>query len=54
MSFLLYFVGVIVFIAGLGWIATLLGMPQTYILIGAAVLLAVGLFTAVSRARVPD
>ena len=53
MSLLLHVVGVIVFVAGLGWIATLLGISQTYILIGAVILLAIGLFTAVARMR-PD
>jgi len=54
MSFLLYVVGFIVFIAGLGWIATLLGAPQAWILGGALVLLAIGIFTAVTRTRVSD
>ena len=54
MAFLLYFVGFIVFIAGLGWIATLLGAPQTWILAGALVLLALGVFTAVSQIRVRE
>jgi hypothetical protein len=54
MSFLLYLVGFIVFIAGLAWLATMLGISQTYILIGAGILLAIGLFTAASRARGKD
>ena len=54
MSFLLYFVGFIVFIAGLGWIATLVGVPQLYIVPGALVLLALGLVTAISRSRAPE
>ena len=54
MSFLLYFVGFIVFIAGLGWIATLIGVPQLYILAAAAALLCVGLVTAISRSRAPE
>lgn len=51
MSFLLYIVGFIVFIAGLAWLATALGVSQTYILVGAAALLGIGLFTAAARAR---
>lgn len=54
MSFLLYFVGFIVFIAGMGWIATLVGIPQVYIVAAALALLGVGLFTALSRARATD
>ena len=46
MSFLLYLIGFIVFIAGLAWLATTLGVSQTYILIGAGVLLGIGLLTA--------
>jgi hypothetical protein len=51
MSFLLYLVGFVVFIAGLGWLATVLGISQTYIMIGAVILLGIGLFTAVSATR---
>jgi len=54
MSFLLYFVGFIVFVAGLGWLATLAGISQTYVAAGALVLLGIGLFTAISRARERD
>ena len=54
MSFLLYVVGFIAFIAGMGWIATLLGAPQAWIVGAALVLLAVGVFTAVSRVRAID
>ena len=54
MSFLLYFVGLIVFIAGMGLIATLLGAPQTWILAAALVLLGVGVFAAVSRTRASE
>ena len=51
MSFLLYIVGFIVFIAGLAWLATALGVSQTYLLIGAGVLLGIGLLTAAARSR---
>ena len=52
MSFLLYFVGCIVFIAGLAWIATAIGVSQTYVLTGSALLLAVGTIFAIIRSRV--
>lgn len=51
MSFLLYVVGFVVFIAGMGWLATLLGAPQAWIAAGALVLLVIGVFTAISQAR---
>ena len=55
MSFLLYIVGFIVFIAGLAWVATMLGVSQTYIMIGVVVLLGIGLFTAAAtRARAKE
>ena len=51
MSFLLYMIGFIVFIAGLAWLATVAGVSQVFVTIGAVILLAIGIFTAVSRAR---
>ena len=54
MSFLLYMVGFIVFIAGLAWLATVVGVSQTYIMIGAVILLGLGIFTAVGRTRAKD
>ncbi len=49
MPFLLVLVGFIVFIAGLAWLATALGVSQTFVLIGALVLLAVGIFVAATQ-----
>lgn len=54
MSFLLYLVGSVVFIAGLAWLATIAGLSQAYILAGAAILLVVGVVTAISQTRVTD
>lgn len=54
MSFLLYLVGFIVFIAGLAWLATVMGLSQTYIMIGAVILLGIGIVTAVTRTRTKD
>ena len=54
MSFLLYIIGFIVFIAGMGWLATLMGVSQTYILIGAALMLGVGILTGISRSLRKD
>jgi len=54
MSFMLYIVGFIVFIAGLAWLATVMGVSQTYIMIGAVILLGIGIFTAATRTRSKD
>ena len=54
MSFALYLIGFIVFIAGLAWLATVMGVSQTYILIGAAILLGVGVVTAAGHTRDKD
>jgi positive regulator of sigma E activity len=51
MSFALYLIGFIVFIAGLAWLATMAGLSQTYIMIGAVILLAIGIYTAATRTR---
>ena len=51
MAFLLNFVGMIVFVAGLGWLATSLGVAQTFVLPAALVLLVLGVFMAIARAR---
>ena len=54
MSFLLYLMGFVVFIAGLGWLATVMGLPQTYILIGAVILLGIGIVTAATHTSAKD
>lgn len=54
MSFLLYIIGFIVFIAGLGWLATVMGVSQTYIMIGAVIMLGLGIVTGVARTREKD
>ena len=51
MSFLLYMIGFIVFIAGLAWLATVAGVSQVFVTIGAVILLGVGIFTAIARMR---
>ena len=54
MSFALYMIGFIVFIAGVAWACMVAGVPQLYIMIGAVILLGVGVITAVSRTRSKD
>ncbi len=54
MSFALYLIGFILFIAGLAWLAAVMGVSQTYIMIGAVILLGIGIFTAATRTRAKD
>lgn len=51
MSLLLFLVGFVVLVAGLASLATAFGLSQTYVLIGAAVLMAFGILAGVSRSR---
>jgi hypothetical protein len=53
-SFLLYAIGFVVIVTGLAWLATMLGVSQTYVLIGVGVLLCAGLFTAATSATARD
>jgi len=52
MALMLYLVGLVVFVAGLGWLATSLGAAQGWVALAALVLLALGVVAAVARARV--
>ncbi|MEO7642750.1 MAG: hypothetical protein ABI858_03440 [Pseudoxanthomonas sp.] len=54
MSFALYMIGFIIFMAGLIWAAVVAGVPQLYIGIGALVILGIGIFSAVSKTRAKD
>ena len=54
MSFGLYIVGFVILIAGLAWAAATAGIPQLYIMIGAVIVLGIGIVTAVSRTRSKD
>ena len=54
MSFALYMIGFLIFIAGVAWAAVVAGVPQLYIIIGAVILLGIGVLTAVSRTRSKD
>jgi hypothetical protein len=54
MSFALYMIGFLIFIAGVAWAAVVAGVPQLYIIIGAIILLGIGILTAVSRTRSKD
>ncbi len=54
MSFALYMIGFLIFMAGVVWAAVVVGVPQIYIAIGALILLGIGIFSAVSRTRAKD
>lgn len=51
LSFALYLLGSIVCIAGVAWIATLLGAAQTYVTVTAAIVFAIALFAAAAHRR---
>jgi hypothetical protein len=54
MSFALYMLGFLIVIVGLAWGAMVAGVPQIYIMIGAVVLLGIGIVSAVKRTRPKD
>jgi hypothetical protein len=54
MSFGLYMIGFLIVIVGLGWAAMVAGVPQLYIVIGAVILLGIGIISAVKRTRPKD
>lgn len=54
MSFALYMIGFLIFLAGLIWAAVTAGVPQLYIGIGAMIMLGIGIFSAVSKTRSKD
>ena len=49
MSFVLYLIGFMILMAGLIWAATAIGISQTYIAIGAVILMGMGSMAAVSQ-----
>jgi hypothetical protein len=54
MSFALYMIGFLIFMAGLMWGASVMGVPTLYIGIGALIILGIGIFSAVGRTRGKD
>lgn len=54
MAFLLYVLGFIVLISGLASLATLIGVAQAYVIGGALVLLAIGVFFAAAGTRAKE
>ena len=54
MSFALYLIGLALFIGGIAWGLTTLGISQLYIGITCLILLGLGVMLAVSRTRAKD
>jgi hypothetical protein len=54
MSFGLYMLGFVILIGGLAWAAVLAGAPPVYVIIGAVVLLGIGIISAVKKTRLKD
>ncbi|WPB57203.1 hypothetical protein [Xylophilus sp. GOD-11R] len=54
MSFAIYMIGFLIFLGGLVWAAVTMGVPTTYIAIGAMIILGIGIFSAASRTRSKD
>lgn len=53
-SFALYMIGFLIFLGGLVWAAVAAHVPNTYIAIGAMIVLGIGIFSAVARTRSKD
>jgi len=53
-AFLLYVIGFIVLLAGLIYGAVLIHIPQTWIIVGALVLIGIGIMSAVSHTKRRD
>jgi hypothetical protein len=53
-AFILYVFGFFVLLAGLGYAAYLLHVPQTWIVVGALVLIGMGIMSAVSHTKRKD
>ncbi len=53
-AFMLYVFGFFVLLAGLGYAAYLLHVPQTWIIVGALVLIGMGIMSAVAHTKRKD
>jgi hypothetical protein len=52
MRFLAYLIGFLILIGGLAWAALEAGAPQLWVMIGAVILLGIGIITGASRTRI--
>lgn len=53
-NFAIYMIGILILIGGLFYAASVFNWPQTYVIIGALVLLGIGVLAGVSRTRRPE
>lgn len=54
MSFLIYLAGVAILIGGVAWALVTAGLPTTYVIIAALIMLGIGIITGVARTRTKD
>lgn len=54
MNFLIYLLGTLLVVGALAYGASVLGVPQVWIVVGALVILGVGIMTGVTRTRHKD
>jgi hypothetical protein len=54
MSFALYLIGFVIFVAGVAWGLSVAGVSPTYIGIAVVILVGLGIFTGVTRTRTKD
>lgn len=54
MSFALYLIGFIIFIAGVAWALSVAGVSELYIAIAVVILVGLGILTGVTRTRTKD
>ena len=54
MSFALYLLGFVIFVAGVAWGMSVLGVSQLYIGIAVVILIGLGIVTGVTRTRTKD
>ncbi len=54
MSFAIYMIGFVIFIAGVAWALVTAGVPHLYVALGATILLGIGIFRGVGKTRAQD
>ncbi len=54
MSFMLYFLGFVIFIGGVAWALAVAGVPTLYIVIACVIMVGLGMISGVARTRTKD
>jgi amino acid transporter len=54
MSFALYFIGFLIFIAGVAWALVTVGVSTLYVMIVCVIMFGIGLLSAVTHTRAKD